>query len=204
MQYWLTTNPWYGIILWIILYTSDYYLTIYGARGFREIGHIQFEGSFELTPQYQKDIDALKPISRLHVSLLILYSLLILVIWWVTRLSPYLAWTYPLYLGMFLLLEVAIHIRHFRNVAIIREVRKHGGVDGQIAYRKWSSYRISANDLYVFAILFLLVAILTYSLFFLGGAIVCYGTGLKHAILAKKARLTAQDAVPASTPPQAQ
>ena len=204
MQYWLSTNPWYGIILWIILYTSDYYLTVYCARGFREIGHIQFEGSFELTPQYQKDIDALKPVSRLHVTLVILYSLLILVIWWVTRLSIYLAWTYPLYLGMFLLLEVAIHIRHFRNVAIIREIRKHGGVDGQIAYRKWFSYRISANDLYISATIFLLVALLTYSFFFLGGAIMCYATGFKHARLAKKARLTAQDAVPAGTPPQAQ
>ena len=204
MQYWLTTNPWFGIILWIILYTSDYYLTVYCARGFREIGHIQFEGSFELTPQYQKDIDALKPISRLHITLLILYSLLILVIWWVTRLSIYLAWTYPLYLGMFLLLEVAIHVRHLRNVAIIREIRKHGGVDGQIVYRKWFSYRISANDLYISATVFLLVAVLTYSLFFLGGAIMCYATGFKHARLAKKARLPAQDVVPAGTPPQAQ
>jgi hypothetical protein len=193
MQYWLTTNPWYGIILWIILYTSDYYLTLYCARGFREIGHIRFEGSFELTPQYQKDIDALKPISRLHVTLLILYSLLILVTWWVTRLSPYLAWTYPLYLGMLLLLEVAIHIRHLRNAAIIREVRKNGGVDGQIAYQKWFSYRISANDLYISATVFLLVALLTYSLFFVGGAIMCCATGFKHARLAKKAKIAFQE-----------
>ena len=129
MQYGLTTNPWYGIILWIILYTSDYYLTVYWGRGFREIGHIQFEGSFELTPQYQKDIDALKPISRLHVTLLILYSLLTLMIWWITRLNIYLTWTYPLYLGMFLLLEVAVHVRHLRNVAIIQEARRHGWTD---------------------------------------------------------------------------
>lgn len=188
MQYWLTTNPWYGITFWIILYTSDYYLTLYCARGFREIGHIQFEGSFELTPQYQKDIDALKPISRLHVALLILYSLLILVIWWITRLSIYLTWTYSLYLGMFLLLEVAIHARHLRNVAIIREVRKNGGVEGQIAYRKWFSYQISATDLYISATVFLLVAVLTSSLFFLGGAIICYATGFNHARWAKKAK----------------
>lgn len=181
-------SPWYGIFLWIILYTSDYYLTLYCARGFREIGHIQFEGSFELTPHYQRDIDALKPVSRLHIILLIAYSLLILVIWWITRLSIYITWAYPLYLGMFLLLEVAVHMRHLRNVAIIREVRRNGGVEGEIAYRKSFSYRISANDLYISATLFLLVAILTYSLFFLGGAIMCYATGWKHARLSKKAR----------------
>lgn len=176
------------MLLWIILYTSDYYLTIYCARGFREIGHIQFEGSFELTPQFQKDIDDLRPVSKLHLTLLVIYSLLILIIWWITHLTFYLQWSYPLYLGMFLLLEVAIHGRHLRNVAIIREVRKNGGVEGQIAYKKSFSYRISATDLYVSATVFLVVALLTYSLFFLGGAIMCYATGFKHAKLSKKVR----------------
>ena len=188
MQYWLATSPWYGIILWVVLYTSDYDLTLYCARGFREIGHFQFEGSFELTPQYQKDIDHLRPISRLHMILLLVYSLLILVVWWITRLSIYLEWSYPLYLGMFLLLEVAVHLRHLRNMALIQEIKKNGGVEGQISYKKWFSYRISARELYIYAMLFLLIALLTYSLFFLGGAIMCYGTGFKHSRLAKRAK----------------
>lgn len=188
MQYWLATSPWYGVILWMILYTSDYYLTIYSARGFREIGRFQFEGSFELTPQYQKDIDNFRPVSRIHIILLFAYSLLILIIWWITRLSSYLEWSYLLYLGMFLLLELAIHFRHFRNIFLIREIRKNGGADGQITYKKWFSYRISAYELYLSATLFLLIAVLTYSLFFLGGAIMCYGTGFKHSRLAKKAK----------------
>lgn len=190
MQYWLAANPWYGVILWIILYTSDYYLTLHSARGFREIGHFQFEDSFELTPQYQKDIDNLRPISKLHIVLLFAYSLVILAVWWITRLSIFLEWMYPLYLGMFLLLEVAVHLRHLRNIFLIREIRKNGGVEGQITYRKWFSYRISALELYIHATLFLVVALLTYSLFFLGGAIICYGTGYKHARLAKKTKST--------------
>jgi len=188
MQHWLATGPWYGIILWVVLYTGDYYLTLYCARGFREIGHFQFEGSFELTPQYQKDIDHLRPISRLHMILLLAYSLLILIVWWITRLSIYLEWSYPLYLGMFLLLEVAVHLRHLRNMALIQEIKKHDGVEGQISYKKWFSYRISARELYIHATLFLLVALLTYSLFFLGGALMCYGTGFKHSRLAKRAK----------------
>jgi hypothetical protein len=188
MEYWLSTSPWPGVILWIILYISDYYLTIYSARGFRETGHFQFEDSFELTPQYQKDINALKPISKLHITLLVLYSLLILFIWWFTRLLIYFPWTYLLYLGMFLLIEVAIHLRHLRNVALVREIRKNGGVEGKISYRKWFSYRISASEFYTFAALFLIVAILTYSSFFLGGAIMCFGTAFKHSRLAKKAK----------------
>src|SRR5687767_6561218 len=146
MESWLATSPWPGVISWIILYSSDYYLTLYSARGFREIGHFQFEGSFELTPQYQKDINALKPISRLHITLLILYSLLIVLIWWLTQYFFYLQGAYLLYLGMFLLVEVAVHIRHLRNVALIREIRKNGGVEGQVSYRKWFTYRISASE----------------------------------------------------------
>jgi len=199
MESWLATSPWPGVTLWIILYTSDYYLTLYSARGFREIGHFQFEGSFELTPQYQKDIEALRPVSRLHIILLVLYSLLIIFIWWFTKLLIYFPWTYLLYLGMFLLLEVAVHVRHLRNVALIREIRKSGGVEGQISYRKWFSYKVSAFEFYLFSVLFLMVAMLTFSLFFLGGAIMCFGTGFKHSRLAKKARTSPPQAVAPQT-----
>jgi hypothetical protein len=188
MEYWLATNPWPGVILWILLYVSDYYLTIYSARGFREIGHFHFEGSFELTPQYQEDIDALKPVSRLHIILLILYSLLIVFIWWFTKKLLFFPWTYLLYLGMFLLMEVAVHLRHLRNISLIREIRKNGGVEGDIRYRKWFSYRISASEFYLYSGLFLIFAVLIYSPFFLGGAIMCFATGFKHSRLAKKAK----------------
>jgi hypothetical protein len=199
METWLATSPWPGIALWIILYINDYYLTLYSARGFREIGHFQFEGSFELTPHYQKDIDALKPVSILHITLLILYSFLILFIWWFTQYFLFLHWAYLLYLGMFLLLEVAVHVRHLRNVSLIREVRKNGGVEGQISYQKWFTYKVSAFEFYLSSILFLMIAALTYSLFFLGGAIMCLGIGFKHTRMAKKAKTNPSQAVTAQT-----
>ena len=188
MELWLARSPWLGVILWIILYISDYYLTVYSARGFKEIGHFQFEGSFELTPQYQKDIDALKPVSRLHLILLVTYSLLILVIWYFFVYFLGLPWAYLLYLGMFLLLEVAVHLRHLRNVFLIREIMKNGGASGQISYKKWFSYRLSSFELYLYFGLFLIVAVLETSPFFLGGAIMCFGNGFKHNLLAKKAK----------------
>jgi hypothetical protein len=186
MFYWLAISLWPGLILWIILYISDYYLTLYTARGFKEIGHIQFEGSFELTPEYQKDIDALNPVSKRHIIALALSSLLLALIWWLTRLIFYLELAYPLFLGMFLLLEVAIHLRHFRNVGLIHQVRKHGGIEGQITYKKWFSYRISANELYIASALFLFIAVVTLNQFFLGGAIACHATGFRHSRMARK------------------
>lgn len=192
MEYVLTASPWYGVILWIILYTSDYYLTLYSARGFREIGHFQFEGSMELTPQFQNDVDNLRPVSRRHVILLLITSSLIYMLWWMTHLSILTEWTYPLFLGIFILLEVAVHFRHLRSIAIIREIRKNGGVEGQIFYRQWFSYRNSANELYITGTFFLLVAVLTFSLFFFGGALACYGTAVRHALWARKAKLKTQ------------
>ncbi|HEU0294830.1 MAG TPA: hypothetical protein VFR47_18960 [Anaerolineales bacterium] len=188
MEYWLPTSPWAGVILWIILYISDYYLTIHSARGFREIGHFQFEGSYELTPQFQKDVDAFKPISSRHLAMLVLCSLIIFLLWWAIADRLALPWLYNLYLGLFLLVEVAVHLRHLRNVFLVHEVRRNGGVEGQISYRKWFSYRVSAFEFYLIGTLFLIVAILAFSSFFLGGALACYGTGLKHCRLAKKTR----------------
>lgn len=198
MEYWLAMSPWPGVVLWIILYSSDYYLTLYAARGFRETGHFQFE-VFELTPQYQKEVEARKPVSKLHITLLILYSLLILLIWWLTSRLPFFPWTYLLYLGMFLLLEVAVHLRHLRNVFLIREIHQGEGIDGQISYRKWFSYRMSALEFYTISILFLVVAVLHYSPFFLGGAIICLGTGFKHSRLGVKTKSAQGQAAASNT-----
>ncbi len=190
MEYWLATSPWPGAILWILLYVSDYYLTVYSAQGMKAIGHFKHEGSFELTPQYQKDIDALKPVSKQHIILLAIYTLIILLIWWLCTDLIGIRLLFTLYLGMFLLLEVAVHFRHLRNVFLIREIRANGGVDGEVTYRKWFSYKLSAFELYLFSALYLIVATVTYSPFFLGGAIMCIGMGLRHSRLSKKARQT--------------
>jgi hypothetical protein len=61
-------------------------------------------------------------------------------------------------------------------------------VEGEIRYRKWFSYRISASEFYLYSVLFLFFAALTYSPFFLGVAIMCFATGVKHNRLAKKTK----------------
>jgi hypothetical protein len=71
---------------------------------------------------------------------------------------------------------------------MIREYRKNGGIEGQVSYRRWFTYRISAAELFTHAVLFLLVSILSFSPFFLGGAIMCSATGLGHLKLAGKAK----------------
>jgi len=57
---------WPGAVAWSVLYVSDYVLTLTCARlyqmGAKE--KIVFEGSYELTPFFQKDINSLRKISH--------------------------------------------------------------------------------------------------------------------------------------------
>ncbi len=187
MEAWLTSTPYPGMILWIVLYISDYYMTLSSAKGFQEIGHFHFEGSFELTPQFQEDINKQRKISRRHILFLVVYTLVILFAWWLFAKTFKAEWLYSIYLGTLILMEVAVHQRHFRNVSMVNAIKKEGGVEGEITYQKKLSYRVSANEFQVFAGLFFIVAVITYSPFFLGGAISCFGIGVRHNIYAGRA-----------------
>ncbi|HMX75026.1 MAG TPA: hypothetical protein PKE35_12290 [Anaerolineales bacterium] len=187
MESWLTSTPYPGMILWIVLYISDYYMTLNSAKGFQEIGHFHFEGSFELTPQFQEDINKQKRISRRHIIFLVVYTLVILVAWWLFAKTLKAEWLYSIYLGTLILMEVAVHLRHFRNLHMVKAIKNEGGVEGDITYQKKLSYRISANEFQTFAWLFFIVAVITYSPFFLGGVISCFGISFRHNAYAKRA-----------------
>lgn len=186
MEYFLTSTPIPGMILWFVLYISDYYMTLSTARGFKEMGVFSFEKSFELTPQFQKDINAHARISRRHLIYLIVYTLIIPVFWFLGYRFLGMDWLYSFLIGALLLLETAVHIRHFRNLNQIRVYKKEGGLQGKILFGQRFSYRISAFDLYTQATLFLLVALLTFSPFFLGGAFICFLNGVRHGRYARK------------------
>jgi hypothetical protein len=132
-----------------------------------------------LTPQFEKDVDALKPVSKRHLLLLLLTNLLLLALW---RLFSQLgaAPGFSLILGMFLLLEVSIHFRHFRTYHLLRLNESKGGLAGKISYRRWLLFSSSALEFISFSALFLLTAVLTNSLFFLGGSISCLSLAIDH------------------------
>src|SRR5574341_791439 len=83
LEAFLVNNVVFAILLWAIIYTSDYYLTIYAARLY-EAGanqHFGFGGSVELTPYYQKDVDRLTSLSPRFLLMLMLSSALLVAIW---------------------------------------------------------------------------------------------------------------------------
>ena len=201
MEFLLTGTPIPGMLLWFVLYISDYYMTLFAAKGFKEIGVLTFEKSFELTPQFQKDIDGQERISGRHLFYLFTYTLVILVFWFLfVKFSGQIR-LYSFFIGALILLEVAIHMRHFRNWHQIRVYKREGGLRGNLMFGQRFSYLLSAFDLYSFSVLFLIFFAVTFSPFLLGGAFSCFTTGFRHSRYAKKSpplQLENRDADPLS------
>jgi len=162
-----------GLILFSALYISDYTWTIANARLYRSKAnqYIVFEGSFELTPYFQKDIDALRRVSPRFVLAFILMNGILAALWFIRRLVPGMEPMHMMFLGCIVLLQCTIHLRHFRTWHLFRSMRAPSGIVGRIEYRRPVILRASASEMFSFAGMWLLLAAVLGSWFFFGGAI---------------------------------
>jgi len=176
-----------GVLAWMVIYISDYVCTILSARLYhaKAKAHIVFEGSFELNPVFEADVNKLRWISPRFVILLVLISSMLAGYWAMTQWIPGVEFAYPTVLGALVLMECAVHMRHIRNLALFRGLRK-GGISGQVTYQRGFIFRNSAAELLSFACLFSLISLLQGSWFFLGGTLSCFGVAVKHWILARR------------------
>jgi len=188
----LIQQVWLAAVICGGTYISDYYLTLYTARLYQAKAkmHFSFGGSLELTPYYQTDVDQLRRWSpRFGLALLLLVGGIVSV-WWLS-----IRWlnqpAFFLFLvGALLLREAAIHMRHIRNIVLFRYARDTEGVKGQVEYSRWLTFKLSAVELFSFALLFLLCTLLARSWLFVGGTVACAITGYQHWQLARKAGST--------------
>jgi hypothetical protein len=194
----LIQNLWVWLLLWFLSFISDYYLTLYGARLYRAYGreHIVFGGSYELTPFHQEAIDELRPISVRLLALLVVSGIAIGLVWLLSIVVVQATWPFSLLMGGLLLRQAAVHVRHFRNLALYRDAGVPGALAGQIAYARWVVLHQSAVELWGFAGLFLFAYLATGSLFLAGGALSCTVTGWQHYRLSRKARQLATGGIP--------
>jgi len=189
-----------GLVLWVLLYVSDYVCTIASARLYRAGAnqHIVFEGSFEITPYYQKDIDALRRVSPRFLLALSGSIGVILYLWFSSRWLPDLAPLYPLCLGALILMECTVHMRHLRNLYFFRSLVAGTGLSGRIEYTRPFMLRLSAAEVLSFAGMYLVLSVVLMSWFFLGGALGCLSLGMQHLRLARTAGRSAPN--PRDTP----
>jgi hypothetical protein len=112
----LSESLWAGLLLWGSLYVADHALTLYCARlyqpGVRNV--FAFEGSFELTPYFQNDVDALRRVSPRFILALAWGAAVLSFLWWLTSRAPILREAYLFGLGSLVLVQLAVHVRHAR------------------------------------------------------------------------------------------
>lgn len=177
-------HAWIGIPVWALLYISDYTLTLICARmyqnGVRD--KIAFEGSYELTPYFQRDIDSLRVISPKFVAALVTTSILMVIVWWLAQLSTPSLFLFPL--GALISIQLCIHTRHIRNFLIFKAASTDA-VRGRIEYSRPLSLRASSVEMLSFSGLFLILYIFTGSWFILGGVISLLSIAAKHSKLAR-------------------
>jgi hypothetical protein len=187
--FWAT--PWPGLLVWAALYVSDYYLTIACARmyqkGAREV--IRFEGSYEITPYFQKDVDRLGLFSTRFLLAFVTASIVLIIVWWLTRLLPWPS-AYAFLLGSMIGQELAIHVRHVRNFALFKATLAGAGVNGRIEYARRTMLRLSATEFLAFSGLFATCTLVTGSAFVLGSTVGCLSIAVNHWKLARAVSVT--------------
>jgi hypothetical protein len=190
---------WPGLLVWCILYVCDYYLTLVCARMYRRgaCQKIVLEGSYEITPYFQSDIDSLNFFSVRFLGALLWSVMLLAMTWWFSQQST--NDFYQAILGALICTELAIHVRHFRNLFLFRAARDSDAISGRIEYSRHLMLRMSAIELFTFAAFYFVIFAFTSSWFVLGGSINCLVTGGKHLKLARKPN----PSVPPKVPPVA-
>jgi hypothetical protein len=181
-------RTWPGLAVWAALFVADYLMTIACARlyqaGARDV--IVFEGSYEITPLYQKDVNALRRFSPRFVAVLAITLVLMVLLRWLCEQVGILP-AYYLGLGALILMQLAIHVRHVRNYALFTAVLKSGVVKGRIEYPRRLMLRMSAVEFFAFSGVYAVIFLVIGHLFLAGGALACLSVGSKHLQLSRSA-----------------
>ena len=194
------TSPWPALIVWIVLYISDYAFTIACARMRRGpiSEKIVIEGSYEITPYFQRDVDALRRFSPRFITMLVYSTLLLVAVWFLSAQSFPEFFTFAA--GAMILIEVTIHIRHLKNFLMYRRMKESDCVRGRIEYSRAFILRTSADELFIFAGVYALFFAATLSWFILGGVASCLSVALKHRRLAQNAEKVSTGAAAVAQP----
>ena len=181
-------SPLPGILLWAALYVSDFLFTMLCARMYNDgaANQVHFEGSYEITPYYQKEVDALRLVSPRFLVALGATCALQLALWWMTIRVLFVPQLFFFALGAMVLIEATVHIRHLRNFFLFRAILAKDGITGRIEYARPVMLRMSAVELFSFSAAYGVIYLMTGSWFVLGGVVSCLLVAINHRQLAQK------------------
>src|SRR5678815_780469 len=172
-------------MLWLLAYLGDLFLTHWGAslRRKGKGASLSFDGSYELTPELQKDVDKGRIAPRLLVSIAFWAGLLGVISQFIANDSV--RSVYFLFLGGLLLVEIPVYLRHVRSLSWVFITRGIAGLPSA-TFPRHIAYRHSGIELLAFAMLFLAAGSVIGSLLLFGGAASCAVVGMKHLRLGKR------------------
>ncbi len=179
----LVYNPGLLALLWGGMYIFDYASTLWLAKTYRTTfsRYVVYEHGVELNPNFEKEIATQRGFSPKFIILLLLVVVIIL-------LSPVVSYLLTEFLaGALLLTWSFVNARHLRNYAYAWFIRqKPDALAGRQEQSYWFMQKMLSAEAGVFALLYLFLAVLTFRLFFLAGAVTCLAVCLRSYRLANR------------------
>lgn len=179
---WMENNLWVTLFVWVVLYVSDYGLTLLGSRWRRARGTtaVTTQGSYELNNYFVQDVDKQRVVSVRFIAALAWSTFLLGCTWLLARFDPLGVVVLDIVVGALVFMELTIHMRHFRNLFGYRHVAQAGEITGSITFSRRYVMWASSLDLFLFALLYLVLFLFVGNFFFLGGVLGCASIAIRH------------------------
>jgi hypothetical protein len=166
---------WVGTLLAAVLYTTDHILSVWEIalynRGGKDL--IQIEGYDRLVAKYLKPDGSIRWLHSRLIGILAVILVGLPSAWWALTGRMDLPQVFLLLLGGICLSACMDIITELRMTAILRYGMK-GELDGELKVTRGMMMTLSYITLYGFALLFLILFLVTGDWFVLGGLLVCF------------------------------
>jgi hypothetical protein len=182
-------NLWLSIVLWWVIYSCDYYLTLLGNRLRLQyaVPYVEFEGSYEVNPYYKKDIDTRRRFSPRFFFMAGFYSLWLILAWLIAEMVK-IPELFTVAFGILLLPELSVIVEHFQNISAFNFMKIAGSIEGHIKYAYWMTVGLSARKFGYLTLLWITLFCFTGNWLFVGGAIGSLRTFIQFNVLSRRLR----------------
>jgi hypothetical protein len=180
------------------LFVVDWTLTHVGAAASKRVAERwAVEGSYELNPTWQAEVDAGRRFTWRLVGVAVALAALLLAMRYVVELGELDPAIFAAAAGAVLLLQAPTIMVHANNLQTFRDLADPTAITGSVRFSRWLVLRQAAWYLVRFAALWLVLWVPSQQAFFLGGALSCLLFARRLALLPAAARRSAAPA-PAS------
>ena len=196
------------VAITVAAFVADWLLTVAGARAYVAVrDRWSVEGSYEMNPSWVASVESGRWVTLRVVAVAGLVALLLGGVWLA---GTYLEDLYPtdsgiavmffsLGAGALLLVQAPTLMNHVRNLTQFRSMSDPTAVTGQLRVSRWLALSQVSWIYLDFAVLWLLLWVVSLQAFFLGGVIGSLVVGLRFRRLADEARRARQIPTAAGT-----